>query len=288
MAKQSKLSELEDNLFDQLSFFEVEQKQAPEQPQPKSVPAYQKGRLYRLEVAELLPDPSQPRKTMDQESLAELTASISRLGLLEPVLFRQSEYGQLFVVAGSRRLEAARRGGLKHIPGLLADGDAAEIALVENLVRQDLTCIEESEALDRLKSLHCYTLAELAGIIGKSVPTISEIISLTRLPAAIRDECRSDHKIARSILVEIAKLPSAIEMQAMYDRYRKEGLTRSSIRNKEGVKKERKSFVRLFRSFSSKITAIDLSAMTDKERKKIKNELESLKRSIDESLDKLN
>ena len=287
MAKQPKISTLQDDLFDQLSFFDTEQKQTPEQPQPKNVPTYLKGRLYRLEVGELLPDPSQPRKSMDEDGLAELAASISRHGILEPVLFRQAEDGQLFVVAGSRRLAAASRAGIKHIPGLFSDGDAAEIALVENLVRQDLTCIEESEAIEQLKSSHSYTLAELASIIGKSVPTISEIISLTRLPSSILDECRSDHRIARSILVEIAKLDSASEMQAMYDRYRREGLTRSVIRNKEGAKKERKSFVRLFRSFSSKITAIDLTGISDKERKKIKNELESLRKSIDERLEKL-
>ncbi|GAM11545.1 putative chromosome-partitioning protein ParB [Geobacter sp. OR-1] len=288
MAKKSKLDELEDSLFNQLSFFEPEQKAAPDLPKPKSMPSYQKGRLYRLEVAELLPDPSQPRKALDEEGLEELAGSISRHGLLEPVLFRQSEHGQLFVIAGSRRLAAARRAEIKQIPGLLADGDATEIALVENLVRQDLTSIEEAEAVERLKSRHSYTLAELAGIIGKSVPTISEIISLTRLPVTIRDDCRGDRRIARSILVEIAKLSSDAEMQAMYDRFRRDGLSRSAIRSKEGGKKERKSYIRLFRSYCSKITAIDPSTMNDKERKKIRNELEALRRSIDDRLEKLN
>jgi len=287
MSKQPKISDLEDSLFDQLSFFQTDHRQPEELPQIKSSPAYQKGRLYRLEVKELLPDPFQPRKSLDEDALEELSASISRHGLLEPVLFRLSEHGQIFVVAGSRRLEASRRAGIKQIPGLLAEGDAAEIALVENLVRQDLTCVEEAEAIERLKSSHSYTLADLAGIIGRSVSTISEIVSLTKLPLSIRDECRGDHNIARSILVEIAKLPSENEMQAIYDRYRSGGVTRSALRKKENTKKERKSYVRLFRSFSSRITAIDPAGMNERERLKIRKELESLKKSIDDRLEKL-
>jgi ParB family chromosome partitioning protein len=252
------------------------------------MPEFQKGRLYRLDVADLLPDPSQPRQTIDDERLEDLSLSIRKHGVLEPVLFRQAETGQLFVVAGSRRLEATRRARLTKIPAILAEGDAAEIALVENLVRQDLTSIEEAEAIEALKFRHNYTLAELSSILGKSVPTISEITSLTRLPLSIRDECRSDHNIARSILVEIVKLDSEQDMLAIYARYKSEGLSRSALRKRESsASKKSPGYTRLFRSFSKQVSRIDVSTLADKERIKVKKELESLKRIIEENLAKL-
>jgi len=273
--------------LDQLSFFpEAVEQQAP--PPAPAAPSYQKGRLYRIGIAELLPDPTQPRTYFDEEALDELAASISRHGLLQPVIFRQDADGQLFVVAGGRRLAAARRAGLKTIPAICSDGQAAEIALVENLIRQDLGCIEEAEAVERLKSSHAYTLADLSAILGKSVSTLSEIISLTRLPLEIRDECRPRRDMARSILVEIAKLSSPEEMLALYQRYCREGLSRAALRSRTAPKQiAQPGYHRLCRSFSKKITAIDVTALQGKERVKVKTELEGLKEIIDRHLAEL-
>jgi ParB family chromosome partitioning protein len=288
--KKTKSSSQEDHLLDQLSFFATDPDPVKtEKPAQTPAPVYQKGRLHKLNPDELLPDPDQPRQALDEERLEELAASISRHGLLEPVLFRQSDEGQLYVVAGSRRLAASKRAQLRQIPAIVAEGDPVEIALVENLVRQDLTCIEESEAIDRLKERHGYSLAELSAIIGKSVPTVSEILSLTRLPEPIRNECRNDHAIARSILVEIARLSSPEEMLEFYDRYRKNGLSRDQLRKRgQGQARQKTSYTRLFRSFSKKITSIEISGMADKERTKVRKELEQLKSTIEESLAKLN
>ncbi|GLI36463.1 ParB/RepB/Spo0J family partition protein [Desulforhabdus amnigena] len=110
-------------------------------------PTYQKGRLYTLDLSQLQPDPNQPRKSLDPAALEELAASIAQHGVLEPILFRLDENGGLIIVAGERRVQAARQANLTTIPGILVDGNHAEIALVENLLRQDLTAIEEAEAL---------------------------------------------------------------------------------------------------------------------------------------------
>lgn len=286
--RKTKNSPQDDNSLDQLSFFATDIAPARENQVPTPLPVYQKGRLHKLNPEELLPDPEQPRQTMDEERLEELASSISRHGLLEPVLFRQSEEGQLYVVAGSRRLAASKRAQLKQIPAIVADGDPVEVALVENLVRQDLTCVEEAEAINRLKERHSYSLAEISAILGKSVPTVSEILSLVRLPESIKDDCRNDHTIARSILVEIAKLPSDAEMQSLYARYRQGGLTREAIRNR-GAKQTKPSLshYRLVKSFSKKITAIEFGNIADKDRPKVRKELENLKAVIEERLEKL-
>jgi ParB family chromosome partitioning protein len=281
--KRSKSSKPEEDFLDQLSFFAADP--VTVQPDKPATTVYQKGRLHRLNPSELLPDPEQPRQSIDEERLEELAASISRHGLLEPVLFRQSEEGQLYVVAGSRRLAASKRAELKQIPAIVADGDPVEIALVENLVRQDLTCIEESEAINRLKERHNYSLAELSAIIGKSLPTISEILSLTRLPAVIREECRSNHGIARSILVEIVRLSSEEEMMEFYNRYKQGGFSRDNIRKSSKKQSGPKaSYTRLFRSFSKKITSIETASLGDKDRTKVRRELENLKVVIEDRL----
>jgi ParB family chromosome partitioning protein len=169
-----------------------------------TAPAFEKGKLYDLPIIDIRPDPDQPRKHMDPQSLAELADSVKRLGILQPVLFRQGEQGYVILVAGERRFEAAKMAGLFVVPGIFVEGSAAEIALVENLRRQDLTAVEEAEALGRLVDSMQYTQEQAAGVIGKSRQMVSEILALNKLPGEIRDDCRNNHKCPRQILVEIS------------------------------------------------------------------------------------
>ncbi|MDP2268177.1 MAG: hypothetical protein Q8K46_03315, partial [Deltaproteobacteria bacterium] len=93
-------------------------------------------------------------------------------------------------------------------------------ALVENLLRQDLTSIEEAEALQRLKDEHKYTDEQLSGVIGKARTTISDIMLINRLPLEIRDECRGDQKIGKSVLIEIARKKQERAMTTAYNAYK--------------------------------------------------------------------
>ena len=175
---------------------------APEQ--TISPTTYEKGNLYDIPLADLQADPNQPRKSLDAQAMEELTASIRKHGVLEPILFRQ-ENETLYVVDGERRVIAAGKAGLTSIPAVLVEGNHAEIALVENLLRQDLTPVEEAEALQGLMDQQQYSQEQLSAIIGKARTSITELLSLNRLPQAIRDECRGDRKINKSALIEIAK-----------------------------------------------------------------------------------
>ena len=115
---------------------------------------YERNQLYNIKLADLQPDPNQPRKYLDAAALNELTASIAQHGVLEPILFRQ-ENGILYVVAGDRRVAAARKAGLSTIPAIFIDSkNPDEISIVENILRQDLTPVEEAEALDKLMKDH--------------------------------------------------------------------------------------------------------------------------------------
>jgi ParB family chromosome partitioning protein len=195
---------------------------------------YDKGKLYQLDLAQLQADPNQPRKYIDPQALEELAASIAQHGVLEPILFRVGIGGHdpispeigivspdsLFVVAGERRVEAAKKAGLTTIPAISVEGNYAEIAIVENLLRQDLTAVEEAEALQALMTEQKYTHEQLAGILGKARVTITEILSLNRLPQEIRDECRSSSATARRTLVEIARKKQDRGMVTAWNTYK--------------------------------------------------------------------
>ena len=184
--------------------------------------SYLPNQLYQVPLAELQPDPAQPRKYMDPVALDEMTASIGQVGIIQPVVCRQDPAtGLVYVVAGERRCAAARKAGLPTVPAVFIDGNNyAEIALVENLLRQDLNPVEEAEALQRLMDAHAYKQDQLVEIIGKSKATISEALSLNRLPQAIRDECRQDPAVPKNVLVEIARKKQERSMLTKFKQYR--------------------------------------------------------------------
>lgn len=191
-----------------------------------------KGRIYEVKISTLRLDPGQPRKYFDEKALLELKGSIEKHGVLQPVLIRRGEEGEFLVVSGERRYQASILAGRSTIPAVLTDGDPIEISIVENLLRENLTAIEEAEAIERLRLQHDYHLSDLANVLGKAESTLSEILSLTRLPPAVKDDCRSDPKTSRSILVEIAKQGSQEKMNLLYRKYKERGLTRGEIRHR--------------------------------------------------------
>ena len=197
---------------------------------------YEKGKLYDISITDLRPDPNQPRKSMDPQALNELTASIKTHGIIQPLLFRVApdDSPTLIIVAGERRYKAAQELGLAIVPGICVEGDPSEIALIENMLRQDLTPIEEAEALQALMDERDYTQEQLSNVIGKARTTLSEILSLNKLPQEVRDDCRGDHAIPRTALIAIAKKKQARSMVTAYTAYKKS-------QNKEKTTRTRKA-----------------------------------------------
>jgi ParB family chromosome partitioning protein len=103
---------------------------------------------------------------------------------------------------------------------------------VENLLRENLTAIEEAEAIEKLRALHDYALSDLTTVLGKSASTLSEILSLNKLPVEVKDDCRNDPKAGRSILALIARQKTPEKMTALYTKYKESDLTRGEIRKK--------------------------------------------------------
>lgn len=143
-----------------------------------------------LKLDEILPNKEQPRKTFDEGALEELADSIKQHGVLQPLLVRPIPSGGYQLVAGERRWRASRMAGLKEVPVVikeLTDTETMEIAIIENLQREDLNPIEEAEGLQALIDKCGFTQEEVATSVGKSRPAIANALRLLRLPEDVRD-----------------------------------------------------------------------------------------------------
>jgi len=242
---------------------------------------YQKGVLYDIPVIDLKTDPNQPRKTLDPQALEELTASIKQVGVLQPILFRPGDVRYLYLVAGERRFAAAKNAGLLTIPGMYVDGSPAEIALVENLLRQDLTAVEEAEALQRLKDDQQYTDEQLSGVIGRARTTLSDILLISRLPAEIRDEARGDRKVAKSTLIEIARKKQARAMLTAWTKYKeKQAKAAAGSTRQEKASATPEELIDWVSKTNTKLAAIDATAWTGEEQAAFTEALATLQETI--------
>ena len=248
-----------------------------------AVPVYEARTLYQVPIDRVREDPNQPRKSFDAQGLEEMVASVSKHGIIQPVIFRRGPDGTAIVVAGERRVAAAQQVGLTEIPGVFIDGNAAEIALVENLQRQDLTPVEEAEALQRLKEEQQYTDEQLGTMIGKARTTINESLSLNKLPQEIRDACRGDRKLTKSALVEIARKKQDRSMTKAYNTLKAKQEQGRKPREKKDPN-EPQAFFDLLGKTGTKIDAVDTSAWLADDHNSLGIALTGLRDKIDTRL----
>ncbi|MBI4536406.1 MAG: ParB/RepB/Spo0J family partition protein [candidate division NC10 bacterium] len=146
--------------------------------------------LTELPLSDIAANPNQPRKQFEQAALEELAATIRTHGVLTPVVVRRTGEGYQ-VIAGERRVRAARLAGLSHIPAILreaGDGQALEMALVENLQREDLNPMESAEAYHRLVDEFGLSQDAVAARVGRDRSTVANALRLLRLPRKLRDD----------------------------------------------------------------------------------------------------
>ena len=162
-------------------------------------------RVQYIPLGRIRPNPQQPRRSFDEEGLAELAASIRSCGILQPLTVRRAGEGYE-LVAGERRLRAARIAGLREVPCLVAqvgEEDSALLALMENLQRRDLDCWEEAQAIARLISRYGLSQEEAARRLGRAQPTVANKLRLLRLPEDVRALLRENgltERPARALL----------------------------------------------------------------------------------------
>ena len=162
-------------------------------------------RVQYIPLGRIRPNPQQPCRSFDEEGLAELAASIRSCGILQPLTVRRAGEGYE-LVAGERRLRAARIAGLREVPCLVAqvgEEDSALLALMENLQRRDLDCWEEAQAIARLISRYGLSQEEAARRLGRAQPTVANKLRLLRLPEDVRALLRENgltERHARALL----------------------------------------------------------------------------------------
>jgi ParB family chromosome partitioning protein len=188
------------------------------------------GRM--IPIDKLAPNPNQPR--VDVGDLSELVESIGSKGVLEPLLVRPSDVGGRFmIIAGERRYRASLIVGLAELPCIEMDVDdktVAEISLIENLQRKDLTPFEEADGLQALADRFDYTHEEIARKIGKSRTSITESLSLTAIPEEVRELCRRADIKSKSMLLQVVRQPDVTEMRRLVETVSQAGLTRDQVR----------------------------------------------------------
>jgi ParB family chromosome partitioning protein len=188
------------------------------------------GRL--VAVDKLDPNPDQPRNEIGD--LTELTASIKEKGVLEPLLVKPSRLtGRWMIIAGERRWRASREAGLREVPCIemeVDDRGVAEIALIENMQRKDLTIWEEADGLFALCERFGYTHEEVARKVGKSRSTVTEAVSIASIPEDVRDLCRRSGISAKSVLLQILRQPDDEAMRRLASQIAAQGLTRDDAR----------------------------------------------------------
>ncbi|MGN0491410.1 ParB/RepB/Spo0J family partition protein [Ruminococcus sp.] len=191
-----------------------------------------------LKISEIEPNRSQPRKEFDEKALSELAESISKHGLLQPLLVRPLPLGGYQIVAGERRYRACRMAGITEVPVIireLGDTETMEIALIENLQREDLTPIEEALGYQALIDEHGFSQEEVAQSVGKSRPAITNALRLLKLPQSILDLV-SDGKISAGHARALLTLEDEKLMQELAEEIIKKDL---SVRQVEKICKQK-------------------------------------------------
>ncbi len=176
----------------------------------KSILLSPEDRIEKIPVDKLYPNPAQPRKYFDDQSLSELAASIKQYGVIQPLLVTQDN-GQYIIIAGERRWRASKIAGLKSVPAVIhkrKELEQIEIALIENVQRVDLTALEQAVSIEKLHEQFNFTYDDIAKRLGKANSTITNIVRLLKLPPRAK-EALNKNKIteghARQILALIGQ-----------------------------------------------------------------------------------
>lgn len=191
-----------------------------------------------LKISEIEPNRSQPRKDFDENSLSDLAQSISQHGLLQPLLVRPLPIGGYQIVAGERRYRACRMAGLTEVPVTireLSDTETMELALIENLQREDLSPIEEALGYKALIDEHGFSQEEVATSVGKSRPAIANSLRILKLPDSVLEYVKQD-KISAGHARALLMLDNEKDMLELAELIYKKNL---SVRQAEKLAKKK-------------------------------------------------
>lgn len=260
------------------------------------------GKIYFVDIRKLKSNPYQPRKLFDKTELKALADDIDKNGLLQNITFT-CDNGELFIISGERRVRAYNSIGKLAIEGKYIEGDLRTLALMENILRSDLTAVELAESVDALQKQKKCLNDEIAKIIGKKKSTTSEILKIAKLPEEIREDARMKPEMTRERLLKIARQKDAVVQQEMYNKLRNRLERAPKTAEKSDAKPSvgKTSGNRFVTAHVSRINKLteDLQAsnnkmleknkkaLTDEEKQRVTDALEIMREAIDTVTQKL-
>ncbi len=215
--------------------------------------------IRNIPIDRLTANIHQPRK--DFGDIAELADSIKEKGILEPLLIRPKN-GKFEIIAGERRFRAAQIAGLSEIPCIehdIADNEALEVSIIENIQRKDLDVYEQAFSIKSFADIYGYTHQEIAQKIGKSRVTVTELIRITDLPEEILERCRELKINSKTFLQELVKLENIEPMKEMLENYSEEPFSRDKIKEKRKAQQEQHPTGNPVKTFRFNLTSEDKS-----------------------------
>ena len=193
--------------------------------------------IREIPIDNIVPNPEQPRRDFDEESLEELAVSIRELGIVQPLTLRLADDGTHQIIAGERRWRAARKAGLSSVPAYVrtaSDSEVTEMALIENIQREDLNAVEVALAFKKLIDVYHLTQERLSERLGKKRSTVTNHLRLLKLPAEIQIGLR-DRKLDMGHARALLSVDDPKKQLGLYKRILKEGL---SVRRVEQLARE--------------------------------------------------
>lgn len=219
--------------------------------------------ILKIALGNIIKNSFQPRHVFDQDTIDDLTSSIKERGVLQPLLVRETaEKGKYELIAGERRLRASRQAGLKEVPVIIIeaqDQDSLELALIENLQREDLNIIEEAAGYQLLADSYNLTQDQIAARVGKSRATVANAVRLLKLPKEVQSLI-SDNKLSAGHAKLLSGLDSITEQIFLATRTVQEGI---SVRGLEKIISQAKKVPRKPRATRNDIPASHLAFLSD-------------------------
>ncbi|MEE1195061.1 MAG: ParB/RepB/Spo0J family partition protein, partial [Phascolarctobacterium sp.] len=182
-------------------------------------------KVVKVPIEQIFPNPYQPRKTFDDEALQDLASSIAEYGVLQPLLVAPAEDGRYLLIAGERRLRASRLAKLNEVPVIISEYSSqqiAEIALIENLQREDLHFLEEAEGYEQLMEQFHLTQEAMAARVGKKQSTIANKLRLLRLSSDVR-KLLVEHELSERHARALLKIEDEAQRMEVLDTIIKRG-----------------------------------------------------------------
>ena len=245
---------------------------------------YIKGKLYKLKIADLQPDPQQARTFMDTVALNELAASIEKYGILVPIQFCLNEEGGLMIVSGHRRVKAAAKAGLTEIHGTFTEGDIRLQGFVDNLQREGLTPVDEAEQMKLMMKEYAFNQYQLADALGKDRTTVTKTLSINKLPEDIRSAARTNPNIPKSVRLDAARMSTEKSMRRKFLSY----MTQAAKAGQTSARKQRLSKERILITKTDNLTGeldgLPWREWAEDDRNDLASALAGIRRKADELL----